>query len=62
MLRPGLTGLAQIPGFRSATELETDVTARLQADLEYINGWTSWRNVRIALASTMVLFHERAFQ
>jgi exopolysaccharide biosynthesis polyprenyl glycosylphosphotransferase len=60
-LRPGLTGLAQIRGFRGATDLETDLTSRLQADLEYITGWTIWRDLRILLATTMVLWHDRAF-
>ena len=60
-LRPGLTGLAQIRGFRGATDHEDDLTARLQADLEYINGWTIWRDVRILVATTMVLLHDRAF-
>jgi exopolysaccharide biosynthesis polyprenyl glycosylphosphotransferase len=60
-LRPGLTGLAQVRGFRGATEHETDLVSRLQADLEYINGWNIWRDVRIILATTMVLLHDRAF-
>ena len=37
-VRPGLTGLAQIRGFRGATDHETDLTSRLHADLEYIAG------------------------
>jgi len=60
-LRPGLTGLAQIRGFRGATDREVDLTSRLQSDLEYINGWTIWRDVRILFATTTVLLHDRAF-
>jgi polysaccharide biosynthesis protein PslA len=60
-LRPGLTGLAQVRGFRGATDHEGDLTSRLQSDLEYINGWTIWRDVRILLATALVLFHDRAF-
>jgi exopolysaccharide biosynthesis polyprenyl glycosylphosphotransferase len=60
-LRPGLTGLAQIRGFRGATDHEDDLSSRLQSDLEYINGWTILRDVRILLATAMVLFHDRAF-
>ena len=45
-LRPGLTGLAQIRGLRGATEREVDLTSRLQADLEYLSGWTIWRDVK----------------
>ena len=60
-LRPGLTGLAQIRGLRGATDREVDLTSRLQADLEYLSGWTVWRDVRILLATTTVLLHDRAF-
>jgi lipopolysaccharide/colanic/teichoic acid biosynthesis glycosyltransferase len=60
-LRPGLTGLAQIRGLRGATDREIDLTSRLQADLEYLSGWTIWRDVRILLATSTVLLHDRAF-
>ena len=60
-LRPGLTGLAQVRGFRGATDHEADLTSRLQADLEYISGWTIWRDLRILAATTQVLVHDRAF-
>jgi exopolysaccharide biosynthesis polyprenyl glycosylphosphotransferase len=60
-LRPGLTGLAQVRGFRGATDHETDLKSRLQADLEYITGWTIWRDFRILMQTTFVLVHDRAF-
>ena len=60
-LRPGLTGLAQIRGFRGATDFESDLTGRLQADLEYLAGWTIWRDIAILFATVRVLFHDRAF-
>jgi exopolysaccharide biosynthesis polyprenyl glycosylphosphotransferase len=60
-LRPGLTGLAQVRGFRGATDHEEHLTSRLQADLEYITGWTIWRDFRILAATTLVLAHDRAF-
>jgi len=60
-LRPGLTGLAQVRGFRGATDQESDLTGRLQADLEYLAGWTIWRDIAILFATVRVLFHHRAF-
>ncbi|HYD24956.1 MAG TPA: sugar transferase [Croceibacterium sp.] len=60
-LRPGLTGLAQIRGFRGATDCESDLAARLQADLEYLAGWTLWRDIAIVLRTFGVLVHERAY-
>jgi lipopolysaccharide/colanic/teichoic acid biosynthesis glycosyltransferase len=60
-LRPGLTGLAQVRGFRGATDREADLTSRLQADLEYLTGWTLWRDIGILAATAKVLVHDRAF-
>ena len=60
-LKPGLTGLAQIRGLRGATDSEADLTSRLQADLEYLDGWTAIRDIRIILATFAVLVHDRAF-
>lgn len=60
-LKPGLTGLAQIRGLRGATDSEEDLSSRLQADLEYLDGWTAVRDIRIIFATATVLVHDRAF-
>jgi lipopolysaccharide/colanic/teichoic acid biosynthesis glycosyltransferase len=60
-LRPGLTGLAQVRGLRGATDLESDLSSRLQADLEYLAGWTILRDIGILFATVRVLVHDRAF-
>lgn len=61
VLKPGLTGLAQIRGLRGATDREEDLAHRLQADLEYLEGWTIWRDLTILLATFRVLVHRNAF-
>ena len=60
-VKPGMTGLAQIRGFRGATEKEVDLTNRLQADLEYVAGWSIWRDLGIIAATFRVLTHSNAF-
>jgi lipopolysaccharide/colanic/teichoic acid biosynthesis glycosyltransferase len=60
-LKPGLTGLAQVRGLRGATDTETDLANRLQADLEYLDGWTIWRDLNIIMNTVRVLVHDRAF-
>lgn len=60
-LKPGLTGLAQVRGLRGATDTETDLANRLQADLEYLDGWMIWRDVKIIFNTMRVLVHDRAF-
>lgn len=60
-LKPGLTGLAQIRGLRGATEREEDLASRLNADLEYLDGWSLWRDLWIIFSTFRVLIHDRAF-
>ena len=60
-LRPGLSGLAQVRRFRGATEHESDLVDRLQSDLEYLEGWTIMRDIKIILLTLRVLVHDRAF-
>ncbi len=59
--KPGLTGLAQIRGFRGATLVEDDLRNRLQADLEYLENWSIWRDVKIIFLTARVLLHRNAF-
>jgi lipopolysaccharide/colanic/teichoic acid biosynthesis glycosyltransferase len=60
-LRPGITGLAQVRGFRGATDTERDLINRLRADLEYLNNWSLWGDIRIMFGTLKVLVHDRAF-
>jgi len=60
-LKPGMTGLAQVRGLRGSTEHESDLSRRLNADLEYLAGWSLWRDVRIGFATVRVLIHPQAF-
>jgi lipopolysaccharide/colanic/teichoic acid biosynthesis glycosyltransferase len=60
-IKPGMTGLAQVRGFRGATEKKSDVTERVRADLEYINGWHIGRDIGIMLRTVAVLVHPNAF-
>jgi polysaccharide biosynthesis protein PslA len=59
--KPGLTGLAQIRGYRGATMRESDLTDRLQADLEYLNDWSIWKDIKILLMTFAVLVHKNAY-
>lgn len=60
-LKPGLTGLAQIRGYRGATPDKKDLANRLNADLEYLSGWTMWRDISILAGTLRVLIHPNAY-
>jgi lipopolysaccharide/colanic/teichoic acid biosynthesis glycosyltransferase len=60
-VKPGLTGLAQVRGFRGATLTRRDLSNRVQADLEYLSGWSLWRDLAIIVRTLKVLVHRNAF-
>lgn len=60
-LKPGITGLAQVRGFRGATETAADIENRLGADLEYIQHWSLAHEFLILLNTVRVLVHKNAF-
>jgi exopolysaccharide biosynthesis polyprenyl glycosylphosphotransferase len=59
--KPGMTGLAQVRGFRGATHEGSDLTNRLVADLEYLSGWSIWRDVAILFRTFRVVVHKNAY-
>ncbi|AQR72322.1 sugar transferase [Sphingomonas sp. LM7] len=60
-LKPGITGLAQVRGFRGATEHRRDIVNRLEADLEYLQGWSLLRDIGILAKTAQVLVHKNAY-
>lgn len=60
-VKPGLTGLAQVKGFRGNTETSADLINRLQADLDYLENWSIWRDMSLVLKTFGVLVHRNAF-
>jgi lipopolysaccharide/colanic/teichoic acid biosynthesis glycosyltransferase len=60
-VKPGITGLAQIRGFRGATESHRDIKERVASDLEYANSWSIWLDIKILLLTPLVLIHRNAY-
>ena len=60
-LKPGITGLAQIRGFRGATHTKGHLIDRVRADLEYIQGWSILRDIVIIARTLLVLVHPNAY-
>lgn len=52
-VRPGITGLAQVRGWRGQTDTPDKLLHRLDSDLEYIATWSLWLDLKI-LARTVV--------
>ncbi len=60
-VKPGLTGLAQVRGFRGTTFADADLTNRLNADLEYVRRWSLTGDVGIVFRTVMALTGKSVF-
>ncbi len=49
VVRPGVTGLAQVSGYRGSTTDAQSAIGRISCDLEYIETWSLWLDLRILL-------------
>jgi putative colanic acid biosynthesis UDP-glucose lipid carrier transferase len=52
-VRPGITGWAQIHGYRGETDTVDKMAKRVQFDLYYIQNWSLWMDVRIVLRTAL---------
>lgn len=54
-VRPGITGLAQVNGWRGGMEVAEDLEKRLAHDLAYISNYSLLLDARIAIATILVV-------
>jgi len=55
-VKPGITGWAQIHGLRGPTNDPEKMRARVMLDLQYIENWSLWLDLKILLATPFVGF------
>ena len=55
-VKPGLTGLAQINGFRGEVEDAEEIRYRVKFDITYINSWSVMLDIEIILRTVIELF------
>lgn len=54
-VRPGLTGWAQVSGYRG----DTSIKGRVECDIYYIENWTLWFDLRIIFVTIFKIFSDR---
>ncbi len=52
-VKPGITGLAQINGYRGETDTLEKMEGRIQNDLNYIRNWSLWLDIKIVLLTIL---------
>jgi putative colanic acid biosynthesis UDP-glucose lipid carrier transferase len=61
-VRPGITGWAQVNGFRGETDTLDKMESRVKCDLEYIRNWSFWLDIKILFRTIwVVLKRENAY-
>ena len=60
-IKPGITGLAQVRGFRGETKDIDQMTLRIDSDIEYINNWSLWLDLTILLRTTTAFAGKNAY-
>ncbi len=61
-VKPGMTGWAQVNGWRGETKTVDQIENRVACDLVYIDNWSVWFDLRIiALTITREIFSQHAF-
>jgi Undecaprenyl-phosphate glucose phosphotransferase len=57
-VKPGLTGWAQVNGYRGETSDVEQMERRLEHDLWYINNWSLWLDIRIVMRTALVALRQ----
>jgi Undecaprenyl-phosphate glucose phosphotransferase len=57
-VKPGITGWAQVNGFRGQTQTVDLMVRRVEYDLWYINHWSLWLDLRIILKTLALAYRQ----
>jgi Undecaprenyl-phosphate glucose phosphotransferase len=55
-VKPGITGLAQVNGYRGAVDTPEHLRARIHYDLYYIDHWSLWLDFKILCRTAFICF------
>ena len=58
-VRPGITGLAQVNGYRGETETVEKMKARIDYDLAYLRSWSVLLDLQIVLKTVVVVLRKQ---
>ena len=60
-MKPGLTGWAQVNGFRGETPTIDLMEKRVEYDVWYVSNWSIWLDMRIIIRTAMVMMYQDAY-
>ena len=59
MIKPGITGWAQINGWRGETNTVYKMRKRVEFDLEYMREWSLWLDIKIIFLTVFRGFNDK---
>lgn len=60
-VKPGITGWAQVNGYRGNTENLDDMRRRVEYDLWYIDNWSLWLDIKILTMTAIAVLRHDAY-
>ena len=57
-VKPGITGLAQVSGYRGEVKEKSDIENRVRLDIFYIENWSFFLDIKIILQTLLSVFKE----
>ncbi|MFC3608559.1 undecaprenyl-phosphate glucose phosphotransferase [Stutzerimonas tarimensis] len=60
-IKPGITGLAQVSGYRGETDTLEKMERRVEHDIAYINNWSLWLDIKILIKTPFTLFGKHIY-
>jgi Undecaprenyl-phosphate glucose phosphotransferase len=60
-VKPGITGWAQVNGYRGLTDTPEKMALRIEYDLWYIQNWSLWLDLKILFMTPLVMIHRNAY-
>ncbi|VIO65746.1 UDP-glucose:undecaprenyl-phosphate glucose-1-phosphate transferase [Bradyrhizobium ivorense] len=60
-MKPGLTGWAQVNGFRGETPTIDLMEKRVEYDVWYVSNWSIWLDIRILIRTATALMYQDAY-
>lgn len=60
-VKPGITGWAQVNGYRGITDTDDKMALRIEYDLWYIQNWSLWLDLKILMQTPLAMIHQNAF-
>ena len=63
IVKPGITGLAQVSGYRGEVQKKSDIKNRVRLDIFYIENWSFFLDIKIIIQTILNVFkgEEKAY-